>query len=111
MEQVRDQTLDRYCESIGDTRDQMNRLRQDEAADTSGALRRMQGKGVNHYIHAGVELTRVPGSDKLRVRRTSADDAQELETREASDNVLGDEEQDQADNDALVNGEGQEAEG
>jgi hypothetical protein len=79
---VRDRVLDRYCESIGDTRDQMNRLRQDEAADTSGALRRMQGQGTAHYIHAGVELTRVPGADKLRVRRTSADDAQELATQE-----------------------------
>lgn len=85
MEQVRDRVLDRYCESIGDTRDQMNRLRQDEAADTSGALRRMQEKGTAHYIHAGVELTRVPGSDKLRVRRTSADDAQELPTRDEGD--------------------------
>jgi len=97
MEQVRDRMLDRLCESIGDTRDQMNRLRQDEAADTSNALRRMQDKGTSHYIHAGVELTRVPGSDKLRVRRTSADDAQEANTVEGEAGAGDDGQIDQTD--------------
>jgi hypothetical protein len=74
MEQVRDVQLDRICESIGETRDTMNKLRSDEAGDERAALLRMRTRSLTSYRHAGVELARVPGEEKLRVRtsRTSA---------------------------------------
>jgi hypothetical protein len=68
MEQVRDVVLDRLCESIGDARDQMNQLRADEAGDTQAALTRMRERKITTYQHAGVEMARVPGEEKLRVR-------------------------------------------
>jgi hypothetical protein len=55
MEQVRDVVLDRLCESIGDARDQ-------------AALTRMRERKITTYQHAGVEMARVPGEEKLRVR-------------------------------------------
>lgn len=72
MEQVRDLTLDRLCESIGETRDTMNKLRADEAGDERAALQRMRAKELTTYRHAGVELARVPGEEKLRVRTSRA---------------------------------------
>jgi hypothetical protein len=70
MEQVRNRNLDRACESIGESRDQMNRIRREEADDLRGALREMHDKNVVVYRHAGVELVRVPGEEKIRVRTT-----------------------------------------
>lgn len=71
MEQVRDTVLDRLCESLGETRDQMAQLQADEKSDLGAALKRMRDKGVTAYRHAGMELARVPGEEKLRARRTS----------------------------------------
>ncbi len=70
MEQVRNRQLDRACESIGESRDAMNRLRKEEADDLRMALREMHDKKVTVYRHAGVELVRVPGEEKIRVRTT-----------------------------------------
>ena len=86
MGQVRDGVLDRLCESIGETRDEMNRLRGDELSDTQAALKRMREKGTFVHQHAGVELARVPGEEKLRVRRTS-NEATAEERREAIEGV------------------------
>lgn len=70
MEQVRSVRLDRFCESIGEGREEMNRLRGEEKGDMQGALREMHDKSITAYRHAGVELVRVPGEEKLRVRTT-----------------------------------------
>ncbi len=74
LEQVRNTALDRICASIGDTRETINKCRSDEKDDQRMALREMHDKGVTSYRHAGVELVRIPGEEKLRVR-TSKEDA------------------------------------
>ena len=71
MEQVRNARLDNLCESIADQRRVMNAARQQEQADIQGALQEMQRKGVQTFRHGGVELARVPGAEKLRVRLTT----------------------------------------
>jgi hypothetical protein len=88
MEQVRNVRLDRLCESLGDTRDQMNRLRQDEASDMQGCLTEMRAKGLTSYRHAGVELARVPGEEKLRVRTSKEKATAEVEEPEGDDNPI-----------------------
>lgn len=76
MEQVRDAVLDRLCEGIGECRDQMNQAKRDESSLDASALQRMSRSsekfpnGRTVYRHAGVELARIPGADKLRVRVT-----------------------------------------
>jgi hypothetical protein len=77
MGQVRNVRLDRFCESIGEGRDAMNRLRGEEKSDMQGALREMHDRHVEVYRHAGVELVRVPGEEKLRVR-TSKESASDI---------------------------------
>jgi hypothetical protein len=66
LEQVRNSRLENVCESIAETRGEMNKLRGD---------------------HAGVELSRVPGEEKLRVR-TSRENAT-AETAEEGDPAGG----------------------
>jgi len=77
LEQVRSVKLDRLCESIGDGREQMNKLRTEEKDDNRQALRIMHDEDRTVYRHAGVELVRVPGEEKLRVR-TTGEDASDL---------------------------------
>lgn len=80
MEQVRNVKLDNLCRQIAETRATQNQCRQDEAGYERAALVEMQrdkrkdAKGVFSYRHAGVELVRLIGDEKLRVR-TSRDNA------------------------------------
>ena len=85
MEQVRNIRLDRLCESIGEAREQMNRLRQEEKGDAQMALREMHDQRVEVYRHAGVELVRVPGEEKLRVRTTKEDASDITEDAEGAE--------------------------
>ena len=68
MEQYRSQKLDNACERIADARATMATLRADEAGDERIALDLMRGVNITSYRYAGVELVRVPGEEKLRVR-------------------------------------------
>ena len=68
MEQIRNVRLDHACEGIAETRSNMNALRLDERSDMQAALAEMHTKGLTSYHHGGVELVRVPGAEKLRVR-------------------------------------------
>lgn len=70
MEQVRSVKLDHLCESIGETREKMNELRGEEKGDKIAALKAMRERELTTYQHAGVELSRMPGEEKLRVRTT-----------------------------------------
>lgn len=70
LEQVRDVKLDNLCEGIADTRTQMNAATAEESGLKSAALQRMQARNITVYKHGGVELVRVPGSEKLRVKLT-----------------------------------------
>lgn len=69
MEQVRNRSLDRLCESLGDTRDEIARLADEEDGLQASAMGVMQRDGVTAYRHAGIELALVPGGAKLRVRK------------------------------------------
>ncbi len=68
MESVRSAKLDQVCESIAEERYRLAKARQAEEELTSTALEDMHAKRITVYKHAGVELVRVPGSEKLRVR-------------------------------------------
>lgn len=76
MEQVRNRSLDRLCESLGDTRDDLARLQGEEADLQSQCMGVMQRDGVTAYRHAGIELALVPGGAKLRVRKLKDKTAQ-----------------------------------
>jgi len=68
MEEVRLRKLDHICTSIAETRGAMNELRETEAGLEQTALSVMRSNDRTSYRHAGVELVRVPGEEKLRVR-------------------------------------------
>jgi hypothetical protein len=72
---VRHTDLDRLCESIGEARDSVNALRGEEKGLCQNALKQMRIHNVMSYRHAGVELMRVIGEDKLRVRTSRDDEA------------------------------------
>ncbi|HLX21654.1 MAG TPA: hypothetical protein VKR23_16025 [Gaiellaceae bacterium] len=68
MENARIRGLDDICTSIAETREQMNGLRAEETGLESNALKLMRKHQKTSWRHAGVELVRVPGEEKLRVR-------------------------------------------
>lgn len=68
--QIRNKRLDHLCEEIGDARDKMNGARALEQSAIADALGEMQRTDGRAYKHAGVELARMPGGEKLRVRVT-----------------------------------------
>ena len=68
MDAVRNGDLDTLCEEIAEEREESNKARTREKASTAKALAVMQAEQYTVYKHAGVELIRVPGADKLRVR-------------------------------------------
>lgn len=90
---VRSEKLDALCEGIGEERGKINDATTEINALIAAALKVMQSKKINVYRHAKVELSRVPGAEKLRVRLTKEEgDAGEddLETGdEASDATAG----------------------
>ena len=98
MGQVRSKKLDNLCEAIGEARGAMNAAKIEEQASIQAALQIMQKENRTAFRHASVELMRVPGAEKLRVRITKeqgdADDA-DLESGagdEGTENdALGDE--------------------
>lgn len=48
----------------------MNAARVEEQSDIQAALQEMQRRNVTVYRHARIELARIPGAEKLRVRVT-----------------------------------------
>lgn len=79
VEMAKDSVLDRACETIRGCRDQMSDLRETEQGAIQSALRRMHAKQEQtnepwqFYKAHGVELSRVTGDEKLRVRVTKDD--------------------------------------
>lgn len=109
MAQARNVRLDNFCEAIAEDRATMNAAKASELGNVQGALREMQRPsdkypdGRTVYKHGGVELARVPGADKLRVRLTKeqgdADESGLTSSGEAADegtdnDQLGDERRD-----------------
>ena len=70
MEGVRNGKLDNICEAIGDARRELAIAKATERSEITSALSVMQARDITIYRHAGVELARVPGAEKLRVRLT-----------------------------------------
>ncbi len=68
MEQVRSAKLDNVCEGLAETRSEMAITRENEASWIRQALKVMHEEGIKgSYKHGGIELTLVPGGDKLRI--------------------------------------------
>jgi hypothetical protein len=68
MERSRIDPLDDICVSISECRGQMNDLRAEESGLEQSALGLMRRHNKTSWKHANVELIRVPGEEKLRVR-------------------------------------------
>ncbi len=89
MEQVRSRKLDNVCEGIGDERQRMNEAKSEEQGLIQAALQEMQRTGIQVYKHGGVELARVPGAEKLRVRLTKDQGDAGAEDLEPADTDVG----------------------
>jgi hypothetical protein len=86
LEQTRNGKLDNLCEGIADVRTTMNAAKQEEKTFVIAALQAMVTKGLQVYRHGGVELARVPGAERLRVRLTKEEgDADEADLEPADD--------------------------
>lgn len=85
--QIRD--LDNSCRRLADIRHQMGDLRADEAAEMQTSLNAMRKHNRTSYRQHGVELVRVPGEEKLRVRTSKAEATAETEP-EPEDVFAGD---------------------
>jgi hypothetical protein len=68
MEQVRSKPLDNLCEGLADVRAAINSNKQEESGLIQSALQTMVRRNIQVYKHGGIELARVPGAEKLRVR-------------------------------------------
>ncbi len=68
MEDLRIKVLDDVCRSIAEVREAKNALRATEGDHLIAALKAMRKHEKTTWRHAGVELVRVPGEEKLRVR-------------------------------------------
>lgn len=69
------QALDDCAAAIGEIRDQMAELRADEQGHKRTALNLMRRHDRTTWRHAGVEMARVPGEEKLRIRKTKGENA------------------------------------
>jgi len=72
MENVRIHELDAICVAIAEGREAMNALRHEDADNKIAALKRMRKHQKKSWRHAGVELERIEGEEKLRVRTARA---------------------------------------
>lgn len=90
MEQVRSKKLDNLCEGIADCRGQKNAAVTEEKSLDASALQVMVKEGISVYRHGGVELARIPGAEKLRVRMTKEEgDAGEGDLKEPETESTG----------------------
>ena len=77
--------LDVSCRRLHEIRDEMAELRASEAEEMQGALNLMRRANRTSYRQHGVELVRVPGEEKLRVRTSKAGATAETEEEAPSD--------------------------
>lgn len=91
LEHLRIKPLDDICASISDTRAQQNDLRAEEAGLEQTALHLMRKHTKTAWRAHGVELVRVPGEEKLRVRtsREKATAETEPENTDAGEELPG----------------------
>lgn len=67
--------MDEILERLGDALDAVNKGNAEADEARGDALQRMQAKGYTVRSHAGVEVARVPGTEKLRTRRLKGGNA------------------------------------
>lgn len=84
MEQSKNARLERLCDSIGTQREVINAAKTTERGDIQAALQEMQRSGLQVFRHGGVELARIPGADKLRVRVTDEEGGASVDSPEAA---------------------------
>lgn len=68
IEDARIGPLDKVADAIGEVRDNMNELRAEEKGHLQVAKKLMHQYGKQVYKHAGVQITLVPGDEKVQVR-------------------------------------------
>lgn len=90
MGQVRNGKLDKLCENIGEARERKNMAVTDEEGDSQLALRVMQTGNIEHYTHAGVELIRRHGADKLSIKLLKDKTAEGRTPEDAAADLAGD---------------------
>lgn len=88
-EQIRNRKLDRLCESIGNAREEKNRLAQEELGDSQAALTEMLENDIHAYVHMGVRLTAKKGVDRLGI--TLVKDKTQTGVETGHDNAATDE--------------------
>jgi hypothetical protein len=78
--------LDGICESIASIRARKNKAIRDEKEELADALPAMRAHRVVQYRHAGIELVRKVGAEKLSVREV--EDASDASAAEVTDEQL-----------------------
>lgn len=93
MEDVRIRGLDDCATSISEIREEMNKLRGQETDQLTIALKLMRKHERTTWRAAGVELVRVPGEEKLRVRtskeKATGETDEEEQPEQGADNGNG----------------------
>ena len=79
MEIARDPVLDQLCESIADSKESVKDATDAETAARTNALARMRQKNTSFYRAHGIELIRVAGEDKLKVKKMKEDGGEAAE--------------------------------
>lgn len=87
LEDTRIEALDDVATSIADIRAKMAELRELEGTDLRTALKLMRDHGRMTWRAAGVELARVPGEEKLRVRTSKESATAESEEDDGDETV------------------------
>lgn len=82
MGKARITRLDNLCHGLAEVRATMAACRSEEGDLERAALAVMHQHNVNSYQASGVELVRVPGEEKLRVRVSKANATAEIEEAE-----------------------------
>lgn len=72
-------SLDRICSSLADIRFQLNEARQQEKERAVDALRELRKHGRTTYKSHGIELVRVAGDEKVRVRVVAGSGAADVD--------------------------------
>lgn len=84
------QSLDRVCSTLADIRHDLNELRGTEKEEIVTALREMRKANRQAYKSHGIELVRVAGDEKVRVRLVKGEGAADVEDEPDTDTGDGD---------------------
>ena len=89
MEQELNVRLNRFCENIAEIREELNEKRALEDEECRQAHDEMRRTDTRTHRWAGVELARVPGEEKLRVRTSKQATTAETEEQGTGQGVEG----------------------